>query len=311
MLGKRRWRMSLNTEQEQVSAFLTYLQMERQASSYTVANYAKDIEHFFAFFSEQGRETPLDQISYTDIRQYLRSLNENEYARKSVARKLSALRSFWNFLQREHAVRDNPFRFVSTPKAEQRLPVFFYEDEMRAVIEGIDQTTDLGKRNLAIVELLYAAGIRVSELTGITVEDLDLAIGTLLVSGKGRKERYVPVGSFALDALENYLESARPNLASKAAEQNDQLFLNYRGGPLTDRGVRKVLNAAVEDAALKSRISPHVIRHTFATHMLNEGADLRTVQELLGHKGLSATQIYTHVTKDRLREVYRNSHPRA
>lgn len=293
-----------------LNSYIEYLQIEKGASSHTIENYTLDINDFF-HFTEQHLSISIAAVSHGDIRVYLTVLHQRNYARKTVARKISSLRSFWTFLVREELVEKNPFQMVTTPRLEKRLPTFFYEDEMQAIFDNIKVDTPLGKRNLALVEILYGTGIRVSECVGLNLQDYDSAIGTLLVKGKGRKERYVPVGSFAADALHVYLTQGRSMLMDKKANKNDALFLSFRGNRLGDRSIRKVLNTIVKDASASSRISPHVLRHTFATHMLNEGADLRTVQELLGHSQLSSTQVYTHVTKDRLREVYRASHPRA
>ncbi|WP_096189137.1 tyrosine recombinase XerC [Evansella halocellulosilytica] len=289
--------------------FIQYLQIEKNASIHTITHYQKDIADFLKFVEQQNIHT-ITAVSYVEIRVYLTTLHEKEYSRKTVSRKISSLRSFFDYLVREERIETNPFKMVSVPKGESRLPTFFFEEEMVKLFESINFDSPLGKRNLAILELLYATGIRVSECVNLNIADYDQQLGTLFVKGKGRKERYVPVGSYAMDALDLYLQKGRPYLG-KSGKDDQALFLNYRGGRLTDRSIRKILNSLVEEASISSRMSPHVIRHTFATHLLNEGADLRTVQELLGHSHLSSTQIYTHVTKDRLREVYRHTHPRA
>ncbi len=193
----------------------------------------------------------------------------------------------------------------------QSCLVFLYEEEMNQLFSSLTGEKALDKRDRSIIELLYATGIRVSECSQLHVGDLDFSIGTVFVTGKGRKERYVPVGSFACDALQDYLDSARVELLRKGDNETKRLFLNYRGGPLSERSIRTVLLKRVEQAAISTRVRPHDIRHSFATHLLNNGADLRVVQDLLGHENLSTTQIYTHVTKERLRDVYMNHHPRA
>ncbi|WP_280768992.1 tyrosine recombinase XerC [Salipaludibacillus daqingensis] len=293
-----------------VKKFMDYLQIEKRASIHTINNYQKDIEDFDRFVMQQLRKS-IAVVSYVDIRSYLTSLHNKSYARKTVARKISSLRSFWSFLVRENLVDKNPFQVVTTPKLEKKLPSFFYENEMQTIFDSINVKTDLGKRNLALVEVLYGTGIRVSECVGLNIEDYDKELGTLLIQGKGRKERYVPVGSYAIGALDVYLSETRTKLIAKGNAPTDAIFLSYRGWKLEARSIRKILNKIVNDAAVSSKMSPHSLRHSFATHLLNEGADLRTVQELLGHSELSSTQVYTHVTKDRLREVYRSSHPRA
>lgn len=296
--------------QEWLKQFIQYLQIEKRASVHTIKNYKQDILRFDDFLNVR-KLASFRLVKYTHIREYLTHLYKRGYSRKSIARIISSLRSFYNFLVREEVIDHNPFQMVSVPKSEQRLPTFFYEEELTVLFQSIVTDNPLGKRNLAILELLYATGIRVSECVNLNIVDYDEDIGTVFVKGKGNKERYVPVGSYAMDALAEYIKHGRPMLQKNDHSEEQALFLNYRGGRLSDRSIRRILNKLVQDAAMSARISPHVLRHTFATHMLNEGADLRTVQELLGHSQLSTTQIYTHVTKDRLREVYRNSHPRA
>jgi integrase/recombinase XerC len=293
-----------------MKSFTEYLQIERNYSANTIVYYNQDIDEFVQFMNSQSIDN-VTHVTYTDVRIYLTELYKHKLARKSVARKISSLRSFYKFLMREHIVKDNPFTLVSLPKKEHRVPQFLYHDELAKLFQVSDQTTPLGQRNQAILELLYATGIRVSECCKLELANLDFSLGTILVNGKGNKQRYVLFGSFANDALEVYIEHGRQVLLGKGNPPNSALFLNYRGGPLTPRGVRLILNDLIKRASLSVHISPHVLRHTFATHMLNEGADLRTVQELLGHSHLSSTQIYTHVTKDRLKTVYMNHHPRA
>lgn len=295
---------------EQLQSFVEYLQIEKNCSDYTMNHYRKDIEQFMVYMKQQSIDR-FAAVSYADVRLYLSKLHEKGYARRTVARKLSCLRSFYRFLDREDMISGNPFALASSPKASLRLPHFFYEKELEQLFSVSDLSTPLGQRNQAILEILYAAGVRVSECCGMTLADVDFQIGVALVRGKGRKERYVPIGSFALEAVERYINDGRKTLLNKAKEPTEALFLNYRGGRLSERSVRTVLKGLVDKAALNIHISPHVLRHTFATHLLNAGADLRAVQELLGHAHLSTTQIYTHVTKERLREVYMAHHPRA
>ncbi|QKS71448.1 tyrosine recombinase XerC [Paenalkalicoccus suaedae] len=294
--------------QSEVDSFLSYLQVEKRASLHTVKNYQIDILEFYEFIQQRFTLT-YAAVSYVHIREYLQDLYEKKLARTSISRKLSALRSFWSFLLREELVNENPFVLVQTPKKGSRLPTFLYADELEVLFTSIDTSKPLGMRNLAILELLYATGIRVTECVTLNIEDVDFDLATLFVQGKGQKERYVPIGAFALEAIDHYIKQGRSQLVKNSSEK--ALFINFRGSRLTDRGLRKMLTNLVEDVTLSTRISPHVIRHTFATHLLNEGADLRTVQELLGHSELSSTQIYTHVTKDRLKEVYSHTHPRA
>ncbi|MDX8365054.1 tyrosine recombinase XerC [Cytobacillus sp. IB215665] len=295
---------------KQLQLFIEYLQIEKNYSEYTIMHYKNDILHFLQFMNQQAIDKLLD-VSYADVRIYLTELHSKKYARKSIARKVSCLRSFFAFLLREELVNENPFSIVALPKQEQRIPQFLYEEELEQLFAVSDITTPLGLRNQAILELLYATGIRVSECCNIQIQDLDFSIGTVLVTGKGNKQRYVPFGSFAHESIEKYISEGRQILQDKSQVKTGHLFLNYRGEPLTARGVRVILDKMIKQASITIHISPHVLRHTFATHLLNEGADMRSVQELLGHEHLSSTQIYTHVTKDHLRNIYMKHHPRA
>ncbi|WP_249869795.1 tyrosine recombinase XerC [Oceanobacillus saliphilus] len=291
-------------------AFVEYLQIEKNASPYTVKYYRNDLEIFFEFLDREGIRD-LNEVGQRDIRIFLTNLYDKQLGRRSVSRKISSLRSFYRFLEREEMVNDNPFVNIYLPKASKTVPGFLYKEELEKLFEVNDMTKPLGQRDQAILELLYGTGIRVSECQGLSLRDVDFSIGTIFVKGKGRKERYVPFGRFAEIALETYIHDGRVKLLEKADTSSESVFLNARGKPLTTRGIRTILNKIVERAALTVHVHPHKLRHTFATHMLNEGADLRTVQELLGHESLSSTQIYTHVTKDHLRDVYMKSHPRA
>ncbi|MDQ0337255.1 integrase/recombinase XerC [Caldalkalibacillus uzonensis] len=291
-----------------VLAFQDYLQLEKNASPYTLRYYVQDIEDFTRFLKQQA-VADYAAVSYVHIRRYLSLLHHKEYARRTVSRKLSSLRSFFRFLEREGYVAANPVTLVSTPKLEKKLPQFFFCAEMEQLFQAVDRSTPLGLRNLAILETLYASGMRVSELVGLDMDALDLELGVVLVYGKGGKERYVPLGHYAQQALEDYLRKGRPSLMRQANEK--AVFLNYRGGRLTDRSIRRILNQLIESTSLTQKITPHKLRHTFATHLLEGGADLRTVQELLGHVQISSTQIYTHVSNEHLRAVYYKAHPRS
>ncbi|WP_027408675.1 tyrosine recombinase XerC [Anoxybacteroides tepidamans] len=293
-----------------LQSFVEYLQIEKNYSQYTIACYTQDIEQFFSFMCEQALQR-LDEVKYSDVRLYLTKLHGEQLSSRSISRKISSLRSFYKFLLREKKVAENPFALASLPKKEQKIPHFLYEEELENLFHVNDLNTAIGQRNQALLELLYATGIRVSECCHIQLSDIDFSLSTILIYGKGNKQRYVPFGSFAKEALEQYIQDGRNKLLQKGKAATNYLFLNFRGSPLTPRGVRHILNEVVEKAALTQKVSPHVFRHTFATHLLNEGADMRTVQELLGHVHLSATQVYTHVTKDRLRHIYLHTHPRA
>jgi integrase/recombinase XerC len=294
----------------EIETFMRFLQVEKNSSAHTVYNYKIDIEHFSSFMKQHSIFS-YAAVSYAIVRLYLTELYALKYKRKTVARKISSLRSFYKFLMTEEVVNENPFALTAIPKQETRLPTFLYEDEIQELFTVSDTTTPLGQRNQALLELLYGTGIRVSECCNLRSQDIDLHIGTLLVRGKGRKERYVPIGSFAVDALHTYMNDGRKKLLNNKNENGNALFLNYRGAELSRSGIRKILEDLVRKTAFSFRISPHVLRHTFATHMLNEGADMRSVQELLGHSHLSSTQIYTHVTKEHLKHVYNSFHPRA
>lgn len=299
-----------NLQAELTKLFLQYLQVEKNYSHYTVEYYHGDILDFNMFMTEQSI-VKLADVEYSDVRLYLTKLFEQKLSRKSVARKISSLRSFYKFLLREKLVEQNPFAQVSIPKVEKRLPDFFYEEELAMLFQVCDLTDPIGQRNSALLELLYATGIRVSECCGILIQDIDFELSTLLVHGKGKKDRYVPFGSFAHVALDRYITNGRNEILLHNKKQHDSLLVNFRGGPLTARGLRSVLNNIIENSALNVSIHPHKLRHTFATHLLNNGADMRTVQELLGHSNLSSTQIYTHVTNDYLKKTYMAHHPRA
>lgn len=292
--------------QQYIDQFLRYQRVEKNASSHTLVNYQRDIVQFWHFLCDDN--VAVDNISRSMLRRYLSHLQQGEYARSSIARKLSSLRSFFRYLVAEGICRENPLQHLSTPKQERLLPGFLYQNDCLALLQAPDDGT-LGQRDRAILEVLYATGIRVSELVGLDLHDLDWRQGYVRVFGKGAKERIVPVGRPACQAMEQYLTAARPRLVTGASER--ALFLNKSGGRLTDRSVRRLLDKYVAKAALDQQVSPHTLRHTFATHLLDHGADLRSVQELLGHTSVSTTQIYTHVTKERLKSVYRQTHPRA
>lgn len=292
-----------------IAQFIEYMQIEKSASKLTIQAYYKDLEQFYKFLQAEDIKSWQD-VHYGVIRHYLTLLYENGLSKRSVTRHLSSLRSFYHFLLRESVVEHNPFKQVQLPKAEKAIPEFFYEEELEPLFTISDIHTPLGQRNQVIIELLYAAGLRVTELIQIKKEDIDFQLETLYVLGKGNKERYVPFGRKAAEALKTYLEGGREELMKKV-EEHQFLLVNQNGRPITARGVRHILNKMMEDAAMTQNIYPHKLRHSFATHLLNNGADLRSVQELLGHSKLSSTQIYTHVTKDRLSQIYRSAHPRA
>ncbi|WP_226665715.1 tyrosine recombinase XerC [Metabacillus litoralis] len=302
----------MNNVKVLLNLFVEYLQIEKSYSQYTVVNYVNEIENFASFMKEQALEH-LEEITYQDTRLYLTQLHKRNYSRKTISRKVSSLRSFFRFLVREEMLSENPFSLVSLPKKEQNIPKFLYTEEIEKIFSISDCNTPLGQRNQALIEVLYGTGIRVSECCNIKLTDLDFFIGTVLVNGKGGKQRYIPFGSYAQDALEQFINRGRISITShlSASDQHSYLFVNHRGAQITERGVRYILNEMIKKASSTLHVHPHMFRHTFATHLLNEGADMRSVQELLGHAHLSSTQVYTHVTKDHLKKIYMTHHPRA
>jgi integrase/recombinase XerC len=269
-------------------------------SGHTLRSYLFDLEEFLSI-----TEKKTEEIDYLDIRGYLAALHGRNLKKSSISRKLSAVRSFYKFLHREGYVKSNPSRLVSTPRAEKKLPRFLTIDEVFSLMEMPKGDTFKPARDRAILELLYSSGLRVSELTSLDISDLDVKESLVRVRGKGRKERIVPVGSKAMEAFRNYLPE---RMAVK--KKSSALFLNFRGGRLTQRSVRRIVLFYSRMFNLKGDLSPHTLRHTFATHLLHEGADLRSIQELLGHSSLSTTQKYTHVDISHMTEVYDRAHPR-
>ena len=288
--------------------YMLYIQLERNYSSYTVNEYRTDIDEFLSFLTVEGIKN-LHDVTYTEARLYATTLYNKGLARTTISRKISSIRSYFKFANTRYDVAEHAFTSLHHPKKQEKLPAFFYEEEMELLFSSCKGEDKKSLRDYALLELLYATGIRVSELVSIKMQDIDDHLGIVLVMGKGRKERYVPFGSFAQSALDVYREKSRLDLMKQ--KEHNMLFVNLRGDPLTDRGVRHILSKMMEQASLHSKIYPHMIRHSFATHLLAGGADMRTVQELLGHSHLSSTQVYTHITKEHLRKTYMNTHPRA
>ena len=282
-----------------IEKFVRYLDIEKNFSKHTILNYRLDLEDFKRFLGELG----LEKIDYLTLRKYLAILKEKKLGTNTVLRHLSTLRSFFRFLTREGYIKTNPILSLSSLKKEKHLPMFLTEDEVRKLIEAAIPLDERSLRDRAILETFYSTGIRISELVGLNTQDIDFIGGIVKVMGKGRKERIVPIGEVALSAIRNYLD--------KRKKQADALFLNKSGRRITDRGVRNIVGKYIRLASIKQGVSAHTFRHSFATHLLNRGADLRSVQELLGHVNLSTTQIYTHLTTDRLKSVYDKAHPRA
>ncbi|MBC7076572.1 MAG: tyrosine recombinase XerC [Syntrophomonadaceae bacterium] len=294
--------------------FFNYLKIEKNLSNLTLIGYRTDLFQFFAFVSRKY-EVPVEEIdkrllNHRTVREYLADMQQKGVSRSTIARKLASLRTFVRYLCRENILEGNPITDVATPKKVKKLPNFLYPQEIELLMEAPDISTSLGKRDKAILETLYATGLRVSELVGIDLRDLDLSGEMVRVRGKGGKERVVPLGRQAQKALFSYINGSRLYLGGKKGQGDSALFLNRFGKRLSTRGVRNILNKYMEAVSSNQRVSPHTIRHSFATHLLNRGADLRAVQELLGHVKLSTTQIYTHLTRENIKNVYNEKHPR-
>ncbi|MBO5114598.1 MAG: tyrosine recombinase XerC [Peptococcaceae bacterium] len=293
--------------------FLNWLRNEKTCSENTIIAYRKDLEQFGTFLTQEM--LTVEEITYRELRFYMASLQRNQELKKTtLSRKTAALKSFFKFLNREGLIEHNPADLLSAPKKEKHLPSVITEIDMIAFLDDHLSGESPDKlRDKAIFELLYSSGLRVSELVDIDVRDIQKQKGLLRIIGKGSKERIVPVGEQAQAALERYIESARPILLKHAKDNDAQeaLFLNQQGGRLTARGVQYILEQYVKKGALKYKVSPHAFRHTFATHLLDNGADLRVIQELLGHESLSTTQVYTEVSRSHLQQIYLKSHPRA
>ncbi|HYK01089.1 MAG TPA: tyrosine recombinase XerC [Thermoanaerobaculia bacterium] len=297
----------------EIGDFLDYLTYERNVSGNTIHAYRDDLESFVGFlcndYFTMGRDQlDMARVDHLTVRSYLAHLSRKKMSRATVSRHLSTLRSFFKYLVREGAVEANPARSVATPKREKHLPTVMQPSDVALLLEQPDASTPLGTRDRAWMELLYASGLRISELVGVDLDDLELRARLVKVHGKGSKERIVPFGTKAETALRAYL-AVRGDLATDPDEQ--AVFVNYRGKRITTRSVRRLFDTYLKQASLRTGISPHTMRHSFATHLLNAGADLRGIQELLGHASLSTTQKYTHLNDWQLIAVYKKAHPRA
>ena len=297
----------------EIGSFLDYLTFERNVSPNTVLAYRDDLESFVGFLCNDYLTLGRDQldlagIDHLAVRSYLAHLSRRKLSRASMARHLSAMRTFFKYLVREGIVEANPARTVATPKKEKHLPAVMQTSDVALLLEQPDTSVNLGVRDAAWLELLYASGLRIGELVGIDIDDLELRARLVKVRGKGSKERIVPFGSKAETALRAWL-AVRGELAHDVEEQ--AVFVNYRGKRITTRSIRRLFDDYLKQASLRAGISPHTMRHSFATHLLNAGADLRGIQELLGHASLSTTQKYTHLNDWQLIAVYKKAHPRA
>ncbi|MRI80442.1 tyrosine recombinase XerC [Aerococcaceae bacterium DSM 109653] len=298
---------------EKIDLFVLYLRNERRYSELTIRAYQRDLKEFEDFLLKSGG-LQFDQIGYQDVRLFVAFLTERQLSRTTIARKLSSLRSFFKYALQRNWTAANPLELIQYKSKKQRLPEFFYENEINSILDAAEQDEHPSAlRNIALLELLYATGMRVSECCELTLQQIDFTLQIIRVIGKGNKERIVPVGDQAIRAIRQYQMELREELLNKIPKSpySDYLFLSDKGKPLTAAQVRTILNRLVEKHGLNLSIHPHKLRHTFATHLLNNGADMRSVQELLGHVDLSSTQIYTHVTKDKLKETYLKVHPRA
>lgn len=289
--------------QRYIDKFINYLKVEKNASSNTVTNYLVDLKSFGSFCGEKD----MADIDHLVLRRFLAQMRGRNYSKRTIARKLASLRSFFKFLYREGYIKTNPISAISTPKLDKKLPRFLDVEKMVKLVQAPDERTVAGLRDRAILETLYSAGVRVSELVGLDVDDIDFISGVAKVLGKGSKERLVPIGEPALAALRSYIGKR----SEWALKDKTAVFLNRFGRRLTDRSVRRIVDKYIRALSFAEKISPHSLRHSFATHLLDRGADLRSVQELLGHMNLSTTQIYTHVTTERMKAVYDKAHPRA
>jgi integrase/recombinase XerC len=294
--------------QEVFNKYINYLEVERNVSPYTVRNYTTDLLGFFQFLrtKEIGSLKEVDRLV---LRNYLSQLMEQGIVKASIARKLSSIRSFYRYLVREEIISTSPVATTFSPKLDKRLPSFLTIEQMKRLLEAPDLATPQGQRDRALLELLYASGLRVSELVNLNVEQINLDSREIRVWGKGSKERMVLMGEPAAKALGAYFRQGRPQLLAK--KRSSALFLNRYGGRLPERRVQRILEKYANIAGIDKGVHPHMLRHTFATHLLDGGADLRVVQELLGHANLSSTQIYTHVTKSQAKKIYLSAHPMA
>jgi integrase/recombinase XerC len=294
--------------EQHISKYMTYLSAEKNASQYTLRNYRHEITECFEFLRKQ-HITSWDKVEKEVVRAYLAWLTEANYAKSSIARRLSEMRSFYRFLMSEKVVMSNPFDAVSAPKLPKRLPTFLTTEEVKRLLAAPDTHDPQGARDAAMLELLYASGMRVSELVALNLSDVDSTRAQIKVLGKGNKERVVLIGKPAMRAVMTYIREGRPKLMGRTV--SNAIFLNRFGSRLTVRSVQMILVKSARRAGIKSEVTPHTLRHTFAKHLLDGGADLRSVQELLGHESLSTTQIYMHLSQAKQKETHQKPHPAA
>ncbi len=295
---------------EHLENYLTYLKIERALSKNTIDAYRRDLLQYQNYLKKQGLGNMLELDRY-DILNFLESLKQDGKSPNTIIRMVTSLRKFYEYLQAEGLCPQNPMQHIDTPKKAKTLPKVLSQEEVEALLDQVDLSSDLGIRDRAILEVMYATGLRISELLSLTMNDLHLEMGFIQVIGKGGKERIIPIGRVAKDWLEDYLTNSRPKLLDKHSADSSHVFLNYQGYPLSRQGLWKNIKKLAGQLGIQSKMTPHTLRHSFATHLLENGADLRIVQELLGHADISTTQIYTHVSKERLQQVYHHYHPRA
>lgn len=294
--------------EKHINKFIEYLEYEKGYSKKTIINYEKDLE-LFNNYLKQEKITKIENINHNTIRKYLTNLHDKNYKSKTIARKISTLRSFFKYNLKNKIIKTNPMTLISNPKQEKTLPKYLKYEDLERMINSIDTSSKEGIQNKLIIELLYSTGIRVSELVNIKLKDIKIKENQITILGKGNKERIVLFGKTAKTVLEQYIKEYKEYYQGNI--MNEYLLINKKGKPLTTNKIELIVKKITRECSLKHNISPHTLRHTFATHMLENGADLKTVQELLGHENLKTTAIYTHVTNERLKHVFINSHPRA
>ena len=303
----------MNNMKNLMSDFIINLENEKNYSKHTVLSYKNDLLQFYSYLHDLVKIITIREINHITLRKYIVHLKEKKYSRKSIARKTSTVRSLFKYLLKERLIDSNPALNLITPKIDKKLPNFLYVQEINTLIDSIESIEPSGLRDKTILEMLYGTGMRVSEIVNINVNDIDFDEQIVRVFGKGSKERILPLSNPCMIALKNYLVVRKKHYQKNnpKSKNNKALLLNRFGDRLTARSICRIINKYMEMTGLNKKISPHVLRHTFATHLLGGGADLRSVQELLGHESLSTTQIYTHITKERLKSVYQKSHPRS
>lgn len=299
-----------NLNREPLDEYLVHLKIERDLAENSIKSYQRDIEKYMQYL-ESEKIMDWKVIDRYDIVLFLQKLKEEGISNNSVIRMTSSLRQFHQYLRQEKIMDQDPMQYVETPKKAEVLPKVLSVEEVDKLLQTPDTAKPIGLRDRALLEVMYATGLRISELVDLELSELHLSMGFIQTIGKGNKERILPIGGEAVNWLNEYLMDSRPIFAKRADEESPYVFLNARGGGLSRQGVWKNLKKTVQKAGIKQNVSPHMLRHSFATHLLENGADLRIVQELLGHSDISTTQIYTHITKTRMKDIYEQYHPRA